>query len=329
MPNPAPPVSTKPPQPTEPPPVLDAAHGNWVDTYAPAAWRPYLRLARADRPIGTWLLLLPCWWSLALASLADARAYPNPWYLILFAIGAFVMRAAGCAYNDIVDRDFDARVARTKSRPIPSGQVSPRQALTFAVALALTGLAVLMSFNTFTIWLSIASLSLVLIYPFMKRLTNWPQFVLGLAFNWGALVGWSSETGALAPAALILYVGSVAWTIGYDTIYAHQDKEDDLMLGLKSTALHFGPATPRWVAGFYAIAILAWSLAAAMAGAHVITFLALTMVAIHFAWQVASLDITDADNCLIRFRSNRDAGLILFAGITADMALTWGLAGAG
>ncbi len=307
--------------------MVDAPRGNWVDTYAPAFSRPYLRLARADRPIGTWLLLLPCWWSLALASLDAGRAYPSPWYLVLFAVGAFVMRAAGCAYNDIVDRDFDAQVARTKSRPIPSGQVSPRQALAFVVALGLTGLAVLVQFNTFTIWLAIASLLLVLIYPFMKRITNWPQFVLGLAFNWGALVGWSSQTGALALPALALYVGSVAWTIGYDTIYAHQDKEDDLMLGLKSTALHFGTATPRWVAGFYIVAILAWSIGAVMAGAHVLTFLALAVVAAHFVWQVVSLDPADADNCLTRFRSNRDAGLILFAGLVADMGLSWALAG--
>lgn len=321
MPTSAPPTSSNPSGSNEPPPVIDAPHGNWVDTHAPAAWRPYLRLARADRPVGTWLLLLPCWWSLALASLADGRAYPNPWYLMLFAIGAFVMRAAGCAYNDIVDRDFDAQVARTKNRPIPSGQVSARQAQAFVIMLGFIGLAVLLQFNTFTIWLAIASLGLVLIYPFMKRLTNWPQFVLGLAFNWGALVGWSSHMGDLALPALALYAGAVAWTIGYDTIYAHQDKEDDLMLGLKSTALHFGPATPRWVAGFYGIAVLAWGIGAAHAGAHLISFVALALVGLHFVWQVASLDISDADNCLTRFRSNRDAGLILFAGMVLDMAL--------
>lgn len=324
---PAPPASTQPPGPAEPPPVVDAPRGNWVDTHAPATWRPYLRLARADRPIGTWLLLLPCWWSLALASLADGRAIPNPWHLLAFAIGAFVMRGAGCAYNDIVDRDFDAKVARTRSRPIPSGQVSPRQALAFTVLLALTGLTVLVQFNAFTIWLGAASLGIVLIYPFMKRFTNWPQLVLGLAFNWGALVGWSSHMGSLALPAVVLYAGSVAWTIGYDTIYAHQDKEDDLMLGLKSTALHFGPATPRWVAGLYAIALLAWTASAALAGAHALTYAALAVVAAHFTWQVATLDTTDGDNCLTRFRSNRDAGLILFAGLVADSVLAWGMTG--
>lgn len=301
------------------PPVVDALRGNWVDSYAPRAWRPYLRLARADRPIGTWLLLLPCWWSLALASLNEGYTVPSLWYLVLFAVGAFVMRAAGCAYNDIVDRDFDAQVARTKSRPIPSGQVSPKQALAFVIVLGFIGLAVLVQFNTFTIWLAISSLVLVLVYPFMKRITNWPQFVLGLAFNWGALVGWASLKAELAPAALALYAGSVAWTIGYDTIYAHQDKEDDLMLGLKSTALRFGPATPRWVSAFYAIAIGSWGIAAWLAGAGAVTFAALAAVGLHFAWQVATLDTGNAENCLERFRSNRNAGLLLFAGIVAEM----------
>lgn len=307
-----------------PPPVVDdAPSGNWVDTHAPSAWRPYLRLARADRPIGTWLLLLPCWWSLVLAALADGRGYPDPLHLALFAIGAFAMRAAGCAYNDIVDRDFDAQVVRTKSRPIPSGQVSPRQALIFVMMLGLAGLGVLLQFNAFTIWLSIASLALVFVYPFMKRLTNWPQLVLGLAFNWGALVGWSSHMGSLAMPAVALYAGAVAWTIGYDTIYAHQDKEDDLMLGLKSTALHFGEATPRWVAGFYGVAICAWGIACLLAGAHAITFVALAGVAAHFVWQVTTLDTSDAENCLNRFRSNRDSGLILFAGLVLDMTAGW------
>ena len=321
MTSPAPPTHLSTSAPDAPPPVGDAPRGNWVDTRAPASWRPYLRLARADRPIGTWLLLLPCWWSLGLASLAQGQAYPNLWSLALFALGAFVMRGAGCAYNDVVDQDFDAKVTRTRSRPIPSGQVSARQALMFVVFLALVGLAVLVQFNAFTIVLAIASLALVLVYPFMKRVTNWPQLVLGLAFNWGALVGWSSATGGLALPALVLYAGAVAWTIGYDTIYAHQDSDDDLMLGLKSTALHFGAATPYWIVLFYGIAIVAWGTAAALAGAHAITFVALAIVAAHFAWQVATLDTSNADNCLKRFRSNRDAGLILFSGIVLDMAV--------
>lgn len=303
--------------------VADAPRGNWVDTWAPASWRPYLRLARADRPIGTWLLLFPCWWSLSLASVADERPYASPSAMLLFAIGAFVMRGAGCAYNDYVDREYDAKVARTRSRPIPSGQVSPGEALAFIAVLAGIGLAVLLQFNAYTVWLAISSLGIVLLYPFMKRFTNWPQLALGLAFNWGALVGWASVTRDLHAPAILLYVGSVAWTIGYDTIYAHQDKEDDLMLGLKSTALHFGERTHAWVAGFYLVAILTWSLAAFLAGANLITFVALALVGLQLAWQVATLDIDNAENCLRRFRSNRDAGLVLTGGLVLDMAISW------
>lgn len=303
--------------------VADAPRGNWVDTWAPRSWRPYLRLARADRPIGTWLLLFPCWWSLALASIKDGRPYPNVYWLVLLAIGAFAMRAAGCAYNDLVDRDYDAKVARTRNRPIPSGQITPRQAVYFIIALGLTGLAVLVQFNTYTNWLAISSLALVLIYPFMKRLTYWPQLVLGLAFNWGALVGWAVVMRDIHLPAILLYVGSVLWTLGYDTIYAHQDKEDDLMLGLKSTALRLGPSTPGWVGAFYLSVMVLWSIAAFLAGAHLITFVALVLVGLHFAWQVATLDIDDPDNCLRRFRSNRDAGLILVGGLVLDMVISW------
>ena len=316
-------TTATPPTDMSPPPVADAPRDNWVDAHAPESWRPYLRLARADRPIGTWLLLFPCWWSLCLASIASGRPYPNPWHLLLFAIGAFAMRAAGCAYNDFIDRDYDAMVARTMSRPIPSGQISPRNALIFVALLGLVGLVVLLQFNTFTIWLAIASLALVLVYPFMKRLTNWPQLVLGLAFNWGALVGWSALMQSLALPALALYAGCVLWTLGYDTIYAHQDKEDDLMLGLKSTALHFGPATATWVGGFYLGALVLWGLACLVAGAHLVTFVALVVVGLHFAWQVSGLDIDDAGNCLLRFRANRNVGYMLFAGLLADMAISW------
>lgn len=303
--------------------VADAPRGNWVDTWAPRSWRPYLRLARADRPIGTWLLLFPCWWSVALASVADGRPYPNFWWLVLLAIGAFVMRSAGCAYNDLVDRDLDARVARTRSRPIPSGQITPAQAVWFIVVLGLIGLAVLVQFNTYTIWLAISSLALVLVYPFMKRLTNWPQLVLGLAFNWGALVGWAVVMREVHLPAVLLYFGSVLWTLGYDTIYAHQDKEDDQLLGIKSTALHFGASTPAWVGSFYLGAMLLWSAAAFLAGAHLITFVGLVLVGLHFSWQVATLDIDDPDNCLKRFRSNREAGLVLVGAMVLDMGISW------
>ena len=302
--------------------IADAPPDNWVDRHAPVAIRPYLKLARFDRPIGSWLLLFPCWWSLALAELSRGRPYPNLWFVALFFIGAFVMRGAGCTWNDIVDRNYDGRVARTAGRPIPSGQVSTFQALLFGVALSLIGFAVLIQFNMFTVWLGVSSLGLIAIYPFFKRFTFWPQVVLGLTFKWGALVGWAAVYGELSTAPLVLYAGCVLWTIGYDTIYAHQDKEDDALLGLKSTALRFGDATQDWVGGFYAGAVVLWAVAGFLAGAHLIFFTALAIVAIALAWQVTTLDIDDPANCLRRFRSNRDVGWGLFLGLIADMAIS-------
>ncbi len=302
--------------------IADAPPDNWVDRHAPASIQPYLKLARLDRPIGSWLLLFPCWWSLALAELSMGRPYPNLWYMLLFLVGAFVMRGAGCTWNDIVDRNYDGRVARTAGRPIPSGQVSVVQALLFGVGLSLIGLAVLVQFNTFTIWLGIASLALVAIYPFSKRFTFWPQVVLGLTFKWGALVGWAAIYGTLSTTAFVLYAGCVLWTIGYDTIYAHQDKEDDALLGLKSTALRFGEATQNWVAGFYGGAVVLWAIAGFLAGAHLIFFTALALVAIQLAWQVSTLNTNDPANCLRRFRSNRDVGWALLLGLIADMAIS-------
>lgn len=314
---------TDPPQGEPAEAVADAPTGNWVDTYAPAAWRPYLRLARIDRPIGTWLLLFPCWWSLTLAEVSVGRPYPNVWMLTLFAIGAIVMRGAGCAYNDYVDREYDARVQRTASRPIPSGQVTPEAALIFAITLAMIGFLVLIWFNFFTIILGIASLALVAVYPFMKRYTYWPQAVLGLAFNWGALLGWAAVTGSLALPALLLYAGSVLWTIGYDTIYAHQDTEDDLMLGLKSTALSFGEDTPFWVGSFYVGALLLWIAAGFLAGTHLVFFFGCALVGLQMAWQVSTLDTSDPKNCLRRFRANRDVGVAIFLALVTDTLLSW------
>jgi 4-hydroxybenzoate polyprenyltransferase len=302
--------------------IADAPPDNWVDRYAPTAIHPYLKLARFDRPIGAWLLLFPCWWSLALAELARGRAYPDLWYLLLFTIGAFVMRGAGCTHNDIVDRNYDGRVERTASRPIPSGQVSIKQALAFAIALSLIGFAVLLQFNRFTIWLGVASLLPIAIYPFMKRITSWPQIVLGLTFKWGALMGWAAIYGELTLAPIALYAGSVLWTIGYDTIYAHQDKEDDAVLGLRSTALLFRDRTRNWVGGFYSGAIVLWAAAGMLAGAHLIFFSALALVGVQLAWQVSTLDTEDPQNCLRRFRSNKDVGWALFLGLLADMAIS-------
>lgn len=224
--------------------------------------RPYARLARLDRPIGIWLLMFPCWWGTALAS----PTFPSPWFLILFALGATVMRAAGCVMNDIADRDFDARVARTANRPIASGVISVRQALAFMAALSLVGLLVVMQFNPFTVLLAAASLILVALYPFAKRVTDWPQAVLGLTFNWGALVGWSAVTGGLDLPALLLYAAGFFWTLGYDTIYAHQDKADDAVIGVRSTALRFGNRTRLWLTGFYSVATLLLAAAGGSAG---------------------------------------------------------------
>jgi 4-hydroxybenzoate polyprenyltransferase len=307
---------------TQEPTVPDAEPGNWVDTYAPAALAPYLRLARFDRSIGAWLLLFPCWWSQALAELAQGRAYPNPRYLLLFLAGAFIMRGAGCVWNDIIDRDFDAQVARTATRPIPAGEVSVEQAMIYAIGLSLVGFLILIQLNTFTIWLGASSLILIAIYPFAKRFTYWPQVVLGLTFKWGALVGWAAINGSLDPPALVLYAGSVLWTIGYDTIYAHQDKDDDATVGLKSTALRFGDETKNWIGAFYAAAAGLWALAGAMSHAHLIFYFAIALVALQLSWQVTTLDIADRTNCLRRFRSNRDVGWGIFLGLVADMALS-------
>jgi 4-hydroxybenzoate polyprenyltransferase len=304
--------------------VPDARPGNWVERLAPAGARPYLRLARFDRPIGSWLLLFPCWWSLALAEHASGRALPSLWLMGLFFVGSFVMRGAGCTWNDIVDRDFDAGVARTRNRPIPSGQVSVPQAVAFGVGLCLIGLLVLLQLNTTAIVLSISSLALVALYPFAKRFTYWPQLVLGLTFKWGALVGWTAARGTIEIPALLLYAGCVLWTIGYDTIYAHQDKEDDLAMGLKSTAIRFGENTRLWITGFYATAMLLWGAAFAVAGMSpgVIPLMGFLTAGTVLGWQVLTLDSTDPTNCLTRFKSNREVGWIILATITADMA--WG-----
>jgi 4-hydroxybenzoate polyprenyltransferase len=301
-------------------PVADST-GNWVDTLAPAWLRPYLRLARLDRPIGSWLLLLPCWWSSALAAVAAHARVPNLLHLVLFFIGAFAMRGAGCTWNDIVDRDLDASVERTRSRPIPSGQVSVGQAALFLVLQALIGLAVLITFNAFTIGLGIASLAIVAVYPFMKRVTYWPQIGLGLAFSWGALMGWAAAFGNLAAPALLLYAGSISWVIGYDTIYAHQDREDDALIGIKSTALLFGARTKPMLGLFYAIAVILIGAAGFSARAHWPFALGLAAFAAHLCWQIVRLDIANPDNCLAVFKSDRDAGLILFAGLLVDAAL--------
>ena len=303
--------------------VADAT-GNWVDTHAPAWSRPYLRLARYDRPIGSWLLLVPCLWSAALAAdIAEDTAHL--WItLALFCVGAFVMRGAGCTWNDITDRKLDALVERTRSRPIPAGQVSVTQALVFLVAQALTGLVVLLQFNWFAVATGIASLLIVAIYPFMKRITYWPQIVLGLAFSWGALMGFAVLLGRIDAAALSLYAGSISWVIGYDTIYAHQDAEDDALIGIKSTALLFGARTGPALSVFYGLAVVLIGLALALGGVGVAAWIGLLSFAAHLVRQIKRLDISDTTLCLRVFKSNRDAGLLLFAGLLVDAVMRAG-----
>jgi len=300
--------------------VADAT-GNWVDTRAPQWSRPYLRLSRLDRPIGSWLLLMPCWWSAALAAGVAHDTGQLPRNIALFFVGAFVMRGAGCTWNDITDRDLDALVERTRSRPIPAGQVSVPQAMAFLVVQALIGLAVLLQFNRFAVATGIASLVIVAVYPFMKRITWWPQIVLGLAFSWGALMGFAVTLGRIDATALLLYAGSISWVIGYDTIYAHQDAEDDALIGIKSTALLFGARTRPALMAFYATAVGLIGAALAFAGAGFPAWIGLAAFAAHLIWQIWRLKISDPALCLRIFKSNRDAGLLLFFGLLADAVI--------
>jgi len=299
--------------------VADAT-GNWVDGLAPPWTRPYLRLARLDRPIGSWLLLMPCWWSLGIAGMHAGRV-PSLWHIALFFIGAFAMRGAGCTWNDLVDRNLDGLVERTRSRPIPSRQVTIAQATAFMLLLSLVGLAVLLQFNVFTVMTGFASLLVVAVYPFMKRITYWPQIVLGLAFSWGALMGWPAVFGRLDWPAIVLYAGSICWVIGYDTIYAHQDREDDLLIGIKSTALLFQQNTAPMLTAFYGAAVVLIGIAGYMAGGGMVFIAGLVAFAAHLAWQVRRLDIDDPAHLLKLFKSNRDAGLILFAAMLLQAAL--------
>ena len=302
---------------TVPAGASDIPRGNWVDRFSPRPVRPYLRLARLDRPIGTWLLLFPCWWGTALAT----PGWPDPWLIALFAVGSVVMRGAGCTYNDIVDRDFDARVARTADRPIPSGAVSVRQAVAFMVLLLALGLAVLLQLNGFAIGIGALSLVLVFTYPLAKRVTYWPQAVLGLTFNWGALVGWAAVQGGMDAPALVLYAAGFFWTLGYDTIYAHQDKEDDLLVGVKSSALRLGAATRPWLFVFYGVTAVLLGTAGWLAGLGWPWWVGLALASGHMTWQAARVDIDDPASCLSMFRANRWVGWLILGGIVVAQAL--------
>jgi 4-hydroxybenzoate polyprenyltransferase len=306
--------------PPTPAPVADSQPGNWVDTRAPEDLRPYLRLSRADRPIGTWLLLLPCWWGALLGALAEpeSRGLQTVWILVACAAGAWLMRGAGCTWNDISDRDIDALVERTRNRPLASGQVSLREALIWMALQMTAAFLILLTFNRAAIALGVLALLPVTIYPFAKRFTWWPQLFLGIAFNWGALLAWTAQTGSLAWPAVLLYLAGIAWTLFYDTIYAHQDREDDALIGVKSTARLFGEQTETWLRGFLAAALILMSLAVVWALAPLADPWVLSLAlagawgfGAHLNWQLKRLDIHKPDICLMLFRSNRDAGLIV------------------
>ena len=291
--------------------MIDIRTGDWADRYAPTALRPYIRLARLDRPIGTWLLLFPGWWAIALA----APGWPDWRLLALFGIGAVAMRGAGCTLNDIIDRDIDAQVARTRTRPLPSGTVSLHRAALFLTFQLSIGAAVLASLDHLAILLGFLVLLLIGTYPLMKRITYWPQFFLGLNFNWGALMGWAAAMGTLGRPAFFLYIGGIAWTLGYDTIYAHQDKEDDALIGVKSSALALGARTRPWLFIFYAVAIALWGAAGAATGIGWVFWLGLGLAALQLSWQAATVDIDNPADCLAKFRSNRWIGWSLLSAI--------------
>ena len=296
--------------------VADAVKDNWVDRLAPAASRPYLRLSRADRPIGTWLLYIPCIWGVLLAALHDGNLQIwDAWLILASGAGAWLMRGAGCSWNDITDRHFDAQVARTRSRPIPSGQVTVRSAVVWMAAQALTAFCILLTFGPMAIAIGIASLGFVAIYPFAKRFTWWPQVFLGLAFNWGALLGWVAHTGKLEWPALILYLSGISWTLFYDTIYAHQDTEDDALIGVKSTARLFGQSSPRWLSLFLGLAVGLMGIAIWMANPSNVLGLWVALLGplsfgLHMAWQLSNLDINHSGILLTLFRTNRETGLL-------------------
>ena len=294
-------------------PVADAVKGNWVDARAPAPWRPWLRLSRVDRPIGTWLLLLPCWWGLALAVAATGFRPADVWIAAGCALGAVLMRGAGCTWNDVADRDIDARVARTRSRPIPAGEVSVRGALLWMAAQTALAATILLTFDWAAIALGVLALVPVAVYPFAKRLTWWPQAFLGVAFNWGALLAWAAHTGTLGWPPVLLWLGGIAWTLFYDTIYAYQDIEDDALIGVRSTARRFGDRPEPWLRGFALVSVALMTAAALLALPPLPGLVAAAgalAIGLHMLWQLTRLDASDPAACLALFRSNRAAGML-------------------
>ena len=309
--------------------VADAVSGNWVDTRAPEWSRPYLRLSRADRPIGTWLLLLPCLWGLVLSMLnSGTMSWFDAWIALGCAIGAFLMRGAGCTWNDITDRHIDGKVERTRSRPIPSGQVSVKGAVVWMALQAAVSFGILLTFPPMAILLGIISLVPVCIYPFAKRFTWWPQVFLGIAFNWGALLAWTAHSGTLEAPAVVLYLAGIAWTLFYDTIYAHQDTEDDALIGVKSTARLFANDTPKWLvrfliatSGLMLIAVITAVLETASVLALVVVCTGPWAMGWHMVWQLRGLDLEDNAKLLQLFRANRDTGIIPLLFLLAALAV--------
>ena len=291
----------------------DASNNNWVNQFLPTPFIPYARLARLDRPIGSWLLFWPCLWGVWLAQLETGLIPLSQTFYIsaLFAVGAIVMRGAGCTYNDIVDRDYDGKVERTRNRPLPAGQITVKQAWAFLIVQCLIGLCVLLQFNMQTLILGVLSLAPIAIYPFMKRFTWWPQLFLGIAFNWGVLMGYAALAGKLSGAAGLVYIAAIFWTVGYDTIYAHQDREDDALIGLKSSAIRLGEKTHIALWLIYGLSVMSFIIAGLMAFAGLWFFLIIGGVALHLAWQILNTDINDSDKCLAVFKSNRNLGFII------------------
>ncbi len=304
-------------QPPSSPPASDIPRDGWVDRVVPAPARPYVRLARFDRPIGIWLLLLPGWWAIAMTG----TPWPDWSLVVLFGVGAILMRSAGCVINDLTDREYDAKVARTADRPLPSGEISVRAAFVYLAPLLAISLVILLQFNPFAIAVGAASLILVVAYPWCKRFTYWPQAFLGLTFNWGALLAWAAARGTLEPAAVVLYAAGFFWTLGYDTIYGHQDQEDDAFVGIKSTSLLLRDHSRRWIAGFYAVTTVLLAVAGVVNNAGPVFYLGIALGAAHLAWQATIVDIDDAKDCLAKFKSNRDFGLLLFAAFALDRVI--------
>ena len=301
--------------------ISDIPRGHWVDSWLPPIIRPYVRLARFDRPIGTWLLLFPCWWSIALAIEDWSNIIGNLWLFILFGIGATVMRGAGCCLNDIADRNLDAGVARTKNRPIPAGIINIKQATCFMIALSTLGLIVLVQLHNFAVILGAASLLLITIYPLCKRFTYWPQFILGLTFNWGALLGWAAVRGEIHTPAILLYIGGIFWTLGYDTIYAIQDKNDDAVIGIKSTAIALGEDVRSWLCTFYTLAILLMGMSGWLIDLSWPFYMGLFAAAAQALWQIKNLAIHSPNDCLAKFKSNRLFSWLFLGGIIISQIL--------